>query len=93
MKIPILYNIRSVLRRPATSLATALGVAFVVLTFVGMLALANGFRAALVSTGRPDNVFLLRKGADAGSRAGSAASTPPSSAASPRSLGSRTAGP
>jgi len=65
MKIPILYNIRSVLRRPATSLATALGVAFVVLTFVGMLALANGFRAALVSTGRPDNVFLLRKGADA----------------------------
>jgi putative ABC transport system permease protein len=65
MKIPILYNIRSVMRRPATSLATALGVAFVVLTFVGMLALANGFRAALVSTGRPDNVFLLRKGADA----------------------------
>ena len=64
MKIPLIYNIRSVLHRPATSLATALGVAFVVLTFVGMLALANGFRAALIATGRPDNVFLLRKGAD-----------------------------
>ena len=64
MKIPLIYNIRSVLHRPATSLATALGVAFVVLTFVGMLALANGFRAALISTGRPDNVFLLRTGAD-----------------------------
>lgn len=65
MKIPVLYNVRSLLHRPLTSLATALGVAFVVVTFVGMLALANGFRAALVSTGRPDNVLLLRKGADA----------------------------
>lgn len=65
MKIPIVYNVRSLLHRPLTSLATALGVAFVVVTFVGMLALANGFRAALVSTGREDNVFILRKGADA----------------------------
>ncbi|MGH7504788.1 MAG: ABC transporter permease [Longimicrobiales bacterium] len=63
MKIPLIYNIRSLIRRPATSLATALGIALVVLTFVGMLALANGFRASLVSTGRPDNVFVLRKGA------------------------------
>lgn len=65
MKIPVIYNIRSLLRRPATSLATALGIAFVVVTFVGMLALANGFRTTLVSTGRPDNVLLLRQGADA----------------------------
>lgn len=65
MKIPLIYNVRSLLHRPLTSLATALGIAFVVVTFVGMLALANGFRAALASTGRPDNVFILRKGADA----------------------------
>jgi len=32
--------------------------------FVGMLALANGFIAALVKTGSPDNVLLLRRGAD-----------------------------
>ena len=64
MKIPLIYNIRSVLNRPTTSLATALGIGFVVLTFVGMLALANGFRSAMISTGRPDNVMLLRKGAD-----------------------------
>lgn len=62
--IPISYNVRSVLHRPATTAATALGVAFVVLTFVGMLALAHGFRAALIATGRPDNAFVLRKGAD-----------------------------
>src|SRR5690606_24306733 len=30
-----------------------------------MLALASGFRSALVSTGRHDNVIVLRKGADA----------------------------
>jgi ABC-type lipoprotein release transport system permease subunit len=64
MKIPLIYNIRSLIQRPATSLATALGIAFVVLTFVAMLALANGFRAALVSTGRPDNALVLRTGAD-----------------------------
>lgn len=64
MKIPLIYNLRSVLHRPATTAATALGVAFVVLTFVGMLALANGFRAALIATGRPDNLFVLRSGAD-----------------------------
>ena len=64
MKIPLIYNIRSLIRRPATSLATALGIGLVVLTFVGMLALANGFRAALASTGRADNVLVLRKGAE-----------------------------
>lgn len=65
MKIPVIYNVRSLLHRPLTSLATALGIALVVVTFVGMLALANGFRTALVTTGRPDNLMLLRKGADA----------------------------
>jgi ABC-type lipoprotein release transport system permease subunit len=65
MRIPIVYNVRSLIQRPATTLTTALGIGFVVLTFVGMLALANGFRAALISTGRPDNVFVLRSGADA----------------------------
>jgi putative ABC transport system permease protein len=64
MKIPLTYSVRSLVHRPATSLATALGIAFVVLTFVGMLALANGFRATLISTGRADNALLLRKGAD-----------------------------
>jgi ABC-type antimicrobial peptide transport system permease subunit len=31
---------------------------------IGALALANGFRAALVQTGSPDNAFILRTGAD-----------------------------
>jgi ABC-type antimicrobial peptide transport system permease subunit len=65
MKIPIIYNIRSLRQRPVSTLTTALGMALVVAVFVSMNALANGFRAALVSTGSPENVILLRKGANA----------------------------
>jgi len=65
MKIPLIYNLRSLRQRPTTSAATVLGIALVVVTFVGMLALAAGFRQAMVVTGRPDNVLILRKGADA----------------------------
>ncbi|MBI4546244.1 MAG: ABC transporter permease [Gemmatimonadetes bacterium] len=65
MRIPLLYSVRSLLHRPATSASTALGIALVVLTFVGMLALAQGFQAAMIETGRPDNVFVIRAGSDA----------------------------
>jgi ABC-type lipoprotein release transport system permease subunit len=64
VKIPIIYNIRSLLRRPVSSAMTTLGVALVVGVFIAMLALANGFRMALIRTGSPDNVVVLRKGAD-----------------------------
>ena len=64
MKIPILYNVRSVLQRPASTAFTALGIGLVVAVFIGMLALANGFRAALARTGSDRNVLVLRKGAD-----------------------------
>jgi len=64
MRIPLVYNVRSLLRRPVSSAMTAAGVALVVAVFIAMLALANGFRMALVRTGSPDNVLVLRKGAD-----------------------------
>lgn len=64
MKIPIVYNVRSVLQRPVSTALTALGIALVVAVFIGMLALANGFRAALVRTGSEQNVLVLRRGAD-----------------------------
>jgi len=63
MKIPIIYNLRSLRQRPASTLTTALGMALVVAVFIAMNALANGFMAALVTTGSPDNVIVLRKGA------------------------------
>lgn len=64
MKIPFVYNVRSVMQRPVSTALTALGIGLVVAVFVAMLALANGFIAALVTTGSPDNVLLLRRGAD-----------------------------
>jgi putative ABC transport system permease protein len=64
MKIPIMYNVRSVLQRPASTSFTALGIGLVVAVFIGMLALANGFRTALARTGSERNVLVLRKGAD-----------------------------
>ena len=64
MAIPFAYNLRSVLNRPMSTATTALGIGLTVAIYVGALALAAGFRASLVSTGSPENVLLLRKGAD-----------------------------
>ena len=64
MKIPLSYNARSLLQRPVSTAFTALGIGLVVAVFIGMLALANGFRAALVRTGSSENVLVLRRGAD-----------------------------
>jgi ABC-type lipoprotein release transport system permease subunit len=63
MKIPLIYNLRSLRQRPVSTAATALGMAVVVAVFIAMMALSNGFRAALIRTGSPDNAFVLRKGA------------------------------
>ncbi len=64
MKIPLIYNVRSVLQRPVSSAFTALGIALVVAVFIAMLALANGFASALTKTGGDDNILVMRKGAD-----------------------------
>ena len=64
MKIPLEYNARSLLQRPVSTALTALGIGLVVAVFIGMLALANGFRAALTKTGSSQNALVLRRGAD-----------------------------
>ena len=64
MKIPLVYNARSVLQRPLSTAFTALGIGLVVAVFIGMLALATGFRTALIRTGSDRNVAVLRRGAD-----------------------------
>src|SRR5262245_6611094 len=64
MAIPISYNVRNIIQRPVSTITTAVGIGLTVAIFVGALALAEGFRAALRSTGSPDNALVLRKGAD-----------------------------
>ncbi len=62
--IPIVYNARSMMQRPVSSSFTAVGIALVVAVFIAMLALGQGFSAALAGTGSDRNVVVLRKGAD-----------------------------
>ncbi len=64
MRIPLIYNARSVLQRPVSTAFTAVGIGLVVAVFIGMLALANGFRAALRKTGSDQNAIVVRRGAD-----------------------------
>jgi ABC-type lipoprotein release transport system permease subunit len=64
MGIPISYNVRNVIQRPVTTLATGWGIAMVVMILVGAFALASGFQAALVESGSPSNAIVMRVGAD-----------------------------
>jgi putative ABC transport system permease protein len=60
--IPIIYNLRSVRVRWTSSVVAVLGVAGTVGVFVAILALGNGFRATLVSSGSPSNALIMRAG-------------------------------
>jgi putative ABC transport system permease protein len=64
MAIPISYNVRSIGARWTTAVVSVLGIAGTVGVFLAMLAMARGFQATLVASGSPDNVILLRAGAD-----------------------------
>jgi putative ABC transport system permease protein len=63
MAIPLKYNLRNLLVRKATTLATAGGIALVVLVTILLLSLVTGLRRMLITTGRPDKLIVLRKGA------------------------------
>lgn len=63
MKIPIKYNLRNLFVRKGTTLMTVASIAFVVLVFVGVLALGGGLKAAFSASGDPLNVVVLRDGA------------------------------
>lgn len=63
MKIPLKYNFRSLFVRRATTLMTIGSIAFVVLVYIGVLALAGGLKTAFAASGDPRNVLVLREGA------------------------------
>lgn len=64
MAIPLVYNVRNVVQRPVSTLTTAVGIGLTIAVLLSALALAEGFRAALSSTGSPNKAIVLRKGAD-----------------------------
>lgn len=63
MALPLKYNLRSLFLRKMTTLATAGGIALVVLVTLLLLSLVTGLRHLLISTGRADKLVVLRKGA------------------------------
>lgn len=65
MKIPISYNIRNLFARRTTTIMTALGIALTVAVLLSILALVEGLRTSLTSTGHPLHLMVMRKGATA----------------------------
>jgi putative ABC transport system permease protein len=62
--VPVQYNLRSLFVRKVTTFVTAIGIALVVAVFAGALMLREGISNALVASGRPDTMIVLRKGSD-----------------------------
>ena len=57
-------TLRTLPQRAGSSLVAVIGVTGVVLVFVAVLSIAEGFRAALTGAGSPDTVIVMRGGSD-----------------------------
>ncbi len=58
-----LFNLRSMMQRKGSAAAAIFGIAGVVLVFVAVLSIAQGFRHAMTASGREDTAIVLRSGA------------------------------
>src|SRR6478609_3413630 len=65
MALPLKYNVRNVLVRWRSTIATILGVALVVAVYMLVQALAVGLEASSASTGAEGNLLVMRKGSTA----------------------------
>jgi putative ABC transport system permease protein len=63
MAIPLSYNLRNLVVRRTTTLMTALGIALTVAVLLAVLALVDGLRLTLETSGDPRHVLVMRKGA------------------------------
>ncbi|HSV05513.1 MAG TPA: ABC transporter permease [Candidatus Binatus sp.] len=63
MAIPLAYNVRNLFVRRWTTAFTMGGIALVVAVTMLLAALVGGLKQMLVTTGDPDNLVVLRKGA------------------------------
>ena len=58
------FGIMGIPQRRGSVAATVIGIAGVVLVFVGVLSIAAGFRRAMANSGSPDAAIVLRSGSD-----------------------------
>ncbi|MEJ7733916.1 MAG: FtsX-like permease family protein [Polyangiaceae bacterium] len=63
--IPVQYNLRNLVVRKATTVATALGLGLVVFIFSSVLMLSNGIKRTLGRSASEDVAIVIRKGSDA----------------------------
>ncbi|HWN95577.1 MAG TPA: ABC transporter permease [Methylomirabilota bacterium] len=59
-----LFSLRTIPERKGSAFAAAVGIAGVVAVFVGVLSIAEGFKAAMKVSGSDDVAIVLRSGAD-----------------------------
>ena len=64
MVLPLRYNIRSVRERWPVALLAIVGIGLVVAVVVVLMAMSQGFSAALRGTGRADNVIIVSRGSN-----------------------------
>src|SRR5207237_9770827 len=57
-------SVRTIPQRASSSAVAMIGIAGVVIVFVAVLSIGEGFRAAMRDAGAPDRAVVLRAGAD-----------------------------
>ena len=65
MALPLKYNLRNLVVRKSSTLATAFTIGLTVGVYVLVMALANGIDQTLASSGEPLNMIVLREGSTA----------------------------
>ena len=65
MALPIKYNLRNLIVRKGSTLATAFTIGLTVAVFLMVMALARGIDTTLSSSGEPLNVIVVREGSTA----------------------------
>lgn len=58
------FSLRTIPERKGASLTAVFGIAGVVAVLVGVLSIAQGFRRAMVASGSPQTVIVMRRGSD-----------------------------
>jgi len=65
MALPLKYNLRNIIVRKGSTLATAFTIGLTVAVFLMVMALARGIDLTLSSSGEPLNLIVLREGSTA----------------------------
>src|SRR5678816_4869630 len=65
MALPLKYNVRNLIVRKGSTLATAFTIGLTVAVFLMVMALARGIDLTLSTSGEPLNVIVLREGSTA----------------------------